>query len=144
MGITNIKLTQLAKKHHIPNFTVCMNDELDDYEYPKNAYFILNLKDSDQLGTHWTCLLIRNSIPCYFDSYGACYSEQVESYIKANYKGKIAFSAKIIQSFESQNCGLYCLGCIIYDYINSDKGLLENVNDYTNLFHSNPKLLKNI
>ena len=85
---SNFELLEMAKMHNINNFMVCMNDELKTYKYPANGYFILNLHDSNHDGTHGSCLVIKDNIPCYFDSYGGIYSEDVEKYIKNNYGKK--------------------------------------------------------
>ena len=140
MGISNIELYKMANQHNIQNFVVCMNDELKNYAYPRNGYFILNLQDSNHGGTHWTVLCIKNNTPCYFDSFGGIYSEQVEDYLKKNYRGKCAFNAKIIQSFSSQECGIYCFTLILYIIAHPEWDILQSVNSYTNEFSDNPKL----
>ena len=136
---SNIELLQMAKQNNIYNLVVCMNDQLKNYKYPKDGYFILNLEDSDHGGTHWVILCVKNAIPCYFDSFGGIYSEQVESYLKKNYGKKVAFSAKIIQDFKSQECGIYCIVLVLYIKANPHLDILQAVNEYTNLFSSNPK-----
>ena len=137
---SNIQLISMAKKRGINNMIVCMNDQLETFEYPSNGFFILNLEDSDHGGTHWTCLCIRNKIPCYFDSFGGIYSEQVEKYIKKHYGKKCAFSCKIIQDFKSVKCGIYCFALILYILKNPNQDILACVNNFTNLFSDNPIL----
>lgn len=135
---SNFELLEMAKMHNINNFMVCMNDELKTYKYPTNGYFILNLQDSNHDGTHWSCLVIKDNIPCYFDSYGGIYSEDVEKYIKKNYGKKCSFNAKVIQSFKSVECGIFCFALILYIENHPHLDILQSVNEYTNIFSDDP------
>ena len=38
-----------------------------------NQSIIINLQDSNQVGSHWTCYRKRNDKIFYFDSYGVAY-----------------------------------------------------------------------
>ena len=56
MITSNIELTKIANKLNIPSFFVCSKDELNENIGYKN--YILNMSDSDNIGTHWLSLII--------------------------------------------------------------------------------------
>ena len=47
-----------------------MRDELNNRVSTKNECLVLNHDHSNNEGTHWTCLFIKNGKLIYFDSYG--------------------------------------------------------------------------
>ena len=83
-------------------------------------------------------MVIKDNIPCYFDSYGGIYSEDVEKYIKKHYGKKCSFNAKVIQSFKSVECGIFCFALILYIENHPHLDILQSVNEYTNIFSDDP------
>ena len=137
MTLTNFDLENLAIKYGIPNFKVIMNDEITTEQYKNNSYYIVNLEDLTDDGSHWVSVLIKNNKTVYFDSFGVVPSLQVEEFLHKS-KKKYMFNNKIIQDLSSTNCGLFCLGCIIYAH-NSNLDIYEAVDKYCDLFSNNTK-----
>src|SRR5206468_10899457 len=68
--MSNFEIIEKCKELQIENFKgVFMRDELQG-KSSKNECLILNHDHSNNNGTHWTCLFIRNSVRYYFDSFG--------------------------------------------------------------------------
>jgi hypothetical protein len=66
----------------------------------------VNLADSENSGTHWTALFIKNNIAVYFDSYGLAPPKDIKQFCKSK---KLIYNTDTIQSFESTACGYYCI-----------------------------------
>jgi len=137
MTITNFELIELAKSYGINNLNVIMNDELTNYSF-NTGYYIINLEDSTESGSHWTAVIVEEGKGLYWDSFGCVPSLQVEDFLHKS-KHKYVFNNKIVQDLRSTKCGLFSLGCIIYVIKDTTKSLYEAVNDYTNLFSHDAK-----
>jgi hypothetical protein len=93
-----------------------MRDELNkNRESTDDECLVLNLDHSNNDGTHWTCLFIKNEEMYYFDSYGYPPPLEVEDYY--NDKERYYSSFKI-QDYGEVICGHYC----IYVLYNLSKG----------------------
>ena len=96
-----------------------MRDELQDKKAVSNECMIINIDDSSNEGTHWTCLFIKNGVSYYFDSYGFEPTLEVMQYCKE----PRYYSSFPIQKLNEVICGHYCiyvlyklsLGCDFYD-----------------------------
>ena len=103
--LSNIELTEAAKKLKIPNFRgVYVRDEL-----PKraraNEYGILNLDDSSGRGTHWVGWAKKRKEKIYFDSYGLPPPIELFNYLKR----PIYYNSERIQPDNEVFCGHLCL-----------------------------------
>ena len=136
MTYSNFDLIDIAKTYGIDNLNVVMNDELKYYEF-KTGYYIINLEDTDDLGSHWVCLIVENGKCIYWDSFGCLPSHDVENWMKQS-KYKYMFNNRIVQDLDSVLCGLFALGVIIY-VILTPTDLYEAVDNYTDLFSMEPK-----
>ena len=87
-----------------------------------NQSTIINLQDSNQFGSQWTCYRKRNDKIFYFDSYGVAYIPDI---IKDQYpKHKFICNIYRIQSKLSNQCGRFCILFV--------KSNIKNENDYNN------------
>ena len=87
-----------------------------------NQSTIMNLQDSNQDGSHWTCYRKRNDKIFYFESYGVAYIPDI---IKNQYPNhKFICNIYRIQSMDSNQCGRYCILFVKAD--------IKNENDYNN------------
>ena len=141
MTITNIYLEKFGIKYNLTNFKVIMNNEILKEKYKPNSLYVVNLEDDNEDGSHWVSIITKNSKSCYFDSFGAPPSLQVEKFLHKS-KSKYMFNNRIIQNLNSTNCGLFALGCCIYVFRHPNEDLYESINDYVNLF-SNSNTKKN-
>src|ERR1700761_9023229 len=69
--LSNIDIISKCRELQIENFKgVFMRDELKCNIAKSDECLILNLDESSNNGTHWTCLFIKNGTCYYFDSFG--------------------------------------------------------------------------
>ena len=69
--LNNYQIIEKCKELKIKNFKgVFMRDELNNKKSDKDECMIINIDHSQNEGTHWTGLFIKNGISYYFDSYG--------------------------------------------------------------------------
>jgi hypothetical protein len=101
---SNVDLKLFLEILNITNVIIRSKDNFNTY--PKNGNYIVNLADSDNSGTHWTALFIKNDIAVYFDSYGLAPPNQVKLFCKSK---KLIYNTDTIQSFDSTACGYYCI-----------------------------------
>lgn len=133
MTITNIDLENLGLKYNLPNFKVIMNNEILKEKYKPNSLYVVNLEDDNEAGSHWVSVVTKNNQSCYFDSFGAPPSLEVEKFLHKS-KSKYMFNNRIIQDLNSTNCGLFSLGAIIYVHQHPTENLYDAINDYVDLF----------
>jgi hypothetical protein len=116
--LTDIQVSDLAKRMSVPLAGCFFKDELPKMEY--NKVYIINLQDSESddgdqnSGTHWTMGYIRetpkgNKQPIYFDPYGCPPPENVKLLIEKQCNMKCPYTTKDIQSLMNNACGFYCL-----------------------------------
>ena len=82
-----------------------MRDELKKNKANSNECMVINIDDSRNEGTHWTCLFIKNGLSYYFDSYG--FEPTLE--VKEHCKGSRFYSSFPIQKMNEVICGHYCI-----------------------------------
>ena len=70
-----------------------------------NESAIVNLADSNDVGTHWIAMKFIDNKLFYFDSYGIEFTPDI---IKRQYK-KIITNIYRIQSIDSIGCGKFCI-----------------------------------
>ena len=149
MTISNIELLQIGKDYNIPNFQVKMNDEMPNEPFKKNSYYIINLEDLKDDGSHWVCVIVdKNGKTLYFDSFGCVPSLQVEEFLHKS-KHKYVYSNRIIQDLKSVQCGLFCMGIIIHVYSKPKMSMYESANEFINFFDfknykKNDKIIKDL
>ena len=134
--LSNFDIVDMCKKLNIKNFKgVFMRDEIKGS--PKsNECFIMNIDHSDNDGTHWTSLFVKNGVCYYFDSYGFPPPNEIVKYCDGY--------ERYFNSFEIQTddriqilCGHYCIyilylmdnGITFYDVISKlySYGNLEEI-----------------
>ena len=87
-----------------------------------NQSTIINLQNSDRIGSHWTSYKRTVNIIFYFDCYVVAYIPDI---IKNQYpKHKFICNIYRIQSMDSNQCGRFCILFVKAD--------IKNENDYKN------------
>ena len=94
-------------------------------------YYIINLDDKKNGGTHWTVFYYNNPLTSlYFDSFGFVAPTQVENKIEP-YK----YNDNDIQDYENSSaCGYFCIAFIKFLYNQDDK--IKAFEAFINLFKS--------
>jgi hypothetical protein len=134
---SNFDLEVLAKKYDLPLVGIYSKDELP--ERVKIGSYIVNLQDStDGQGSHWCLIKIfdkKNAI--WFDSFGQALPLEVLSFLK-HYK-PVPYSNRHIQNIDSSRCGLYCIACDRYMSTIKRRSMLEQFDDFLNMFTADTK-----
>ena len=117
--LSNFQIIEKCKELKIENFKgVFMRNELNKNRKPtSNECLILNIDHSNNTGTHWTSLFIKNDIPFYFDSYGFRPPLEVLDYCGRLNKSEGYYHDYKIQKPDEVICGHYCI-YIIYKLSN--------------------------
>ena len=134
---SNFDLEDLAKKNNLPLVGIYSKDELP--KRVKVGSYIVNLQDStDGQGSHWCLIKIfdkKNAI--WFDSFGQALPLEVLSFLK-HYK-PVPYSNRHIQNIDSSRCGLYCIACDRYMSTIKRRSMLEQFDDFLNMFTADTK-----
>ena len=83
-----------------------MRDEINNFPQTNNGSFILNTDSSENDGTHWTCLYIKNTSSLYFDPYGLPPPSEIVKF--CNSASDRIYSSFQIQNLNSVLCGHFC------------------------------------
>ena len=139
---SNFDLEELAQKYKLPLVGVYSKDELPK-QIQVGSYYV-NLQDStDGNGSHWVLVKIfdrKNAL--YFDSFGQPLPLQVLDFLK-HYK-PVPYSNRHIQNIDSSRCGLYVVACDRYMNKVMRKNMVEQFDDFLNLFTADTKKNDNI
>lgn len=84
---------------------------------------VINLDDTDGIGTHWVSYYRKNNMCYYFDSFGNLQPPQeFVDYIGAdNNKCKIYYNHRAYQTYSKVNCGHLCMKFLYEMYLNETK-----------------------
>ncbi len=102
----------------------------------KKYSVIVNLDTSQEAGSHWIALLIKNKTVFYYDPLG---QKNNNEHI-TDYMNKFAvqlYNKQQIQSKLSDYCGLYCLGFIIHS-----NSCTSPINRFNAMFCNSPPLFQ--
>lgn len=119
--LSNIQINNYLK--NIKNFDGCiMSDE--GKKIKNNKFYIVNLNNSYQKGSHWCALYKDKNKSYYFDSYGFYPDKEIEPYITPYEYNKYQ-----IQSLYSSSCGYFCIAFVLYMSLNNN-----NIYNFINMF----------
>ena len=79
---TNFQLEKYAKELQVPNFYVCMHDEIN--QLPRNNFplnVIINIHTSEERGVHWSVLYINKDEVYFFDSCGLAPTQEILDFL---------------------------------------------------------------
>jgi hypothetical protein len=82
-----------------------MRDELVKKSSQDNECIVINTDHSQNEGTHWTCLFVKNGVSYYFDPYGIPPFLEVINYCKE----PRYYSSFPIQKYNEVTCGHLCI-----------------------------------
>lgn len=110
---------------HIDNI-----DYINNIDLNKKGTYILNLDKSQEGGTHWVALIIKNCGFFYFDPFGFRCPLNIENFCKKN-KKPLYYNLCQFQQLEESLCGFYC--CLFLYIVQNIYGKLENKFDFYNI-----------
>ena len=101
---TNFQLIKYAKELKIPNFHVCMRDEIKSL--PRNKLplnVITNIHTSAERGVHWSAFYINKNVTYFFDSYGLPPTQEIINFLPSSCDR--THNTLQVQEFNSSKCG---------------------------------------
>jgi hypothetical protein len=134
--LSNFDLFRIAQEKGIPLNDVIAKDETKKLKRMGN--YIINLENHNQGGSHWTALILGKKNCLYCDSFGMPPPEQLYLFLEKKYK-KVDFSRKEIQDMDSTLCGYFCLEFFKFMKEHPNGTLVNNLQQYQNLFSENTK-----
>ena len=130
--------------HHLSNFEIQKyyeNEPKFNGVYSRNnlpkiksGVYIINLNESESIGTYWIALYVNDNNVTYFDSFGVEHiSKEIKKFIGNK---RIITNIYRIQAYDSIMREYFCIGFI--DFILKGKSLLDytysfSPNDYENI-----------
>ena len=110
----------------------------------KNGAYVINLDHSENTGTHWVVIFLKEDEVIYFDSFGVEYiPKEIMEKIEHSFLGNKNIKTSIfrIQDYNSIMCGYFCI--LFFEYMLNNKSLT----DFTNLcspwnFEKNDEIIK--
>ncbi len=136
--LSNLQIDEFFK--HNKHYLGCFSKDVvpKNFSKMKNNFFIINLADDNDEGTHWTSLYIKPDSCLYFDSFGGPPPEAILKLMKAT--GKPCFYSDIdLQCMNCDSCGYWCVYVmnemsrnrkfldILYDDFTDDTNHNENI-----------------
>jgi hypothetical protein len=147
--LSNLDLEYYCKLLNIPLFSVLSKDLFNDFK-PKKGNYIINLNDSDEAGSHWTCLKLLNEEAIYYDSFGLPMPDDILMFIKRyDKKIPIIYSTDQIQHFDSIYCGFFVLFWLYFFHTHKCRHFKYLINKHNALFNLknkniNDKIIQNL
>ena len=79
--------------------------------YNKNFCCVLNLENSNEDGSHWTCIFNdkKENYTEYIDSYGIKPPIEAVNFIKRNFHKELVYNDNQLQKDGSVRCGYFCM-----------------------------------
>ena len=103
---SNMDLLAILEKENILINGVYPKDRLK--KPLKQGFYIINLNNSDETGSHWTAMYcVNGAYSLYFDAFGFKAPECIEDVLH-----RYDYNKKQIQSIDSTSCGFYCIAFI--------------------------------
>jgi hypothetical protein len=131
--LSNFDIIDICKQRKIPLINVIAKDE--EMLLKINGNYVINLQNHDQKGSHWTTLVMTKNDCIYVDSFGQPPPQEVNDFLKNKYKKEsINYNTMIIQNLKSTYCGYFCIAFLKSNKENKNKGLLQKLKIFQNIF----------
>ena len=102
---TDDQLIKFARANHIPLQAVCSKDKIPTH-LKNGTGLIINMADSDAIGTHWFVTFVKGNTAIYWDSFGMPSPIEVAHALRGY---KVTVNTQEVQSYNSGWCGAYSL-----------------------------------
>jgi len=131
--LSNFDIDEIVRKSKINNYYGCYSKDVLPSKMD-NGYYIINLADDDQGGSHWTCLYkYDDDLNIYYDSFGFYPPYDVEQKLK----GYVLMNNQQIQDITDTSCGYYCIAFMKYMDKNKSKNPVQSFNKFLSFFDKN-------
>ena len=114
---TNSDLYSIAIKLKLKLVGIYMKDELEDNL--KEGNYIINLENSNQSGSHWTCFIKDKNNVYYYDSFAVVPPQNAYNIFLKNVDN-IYYIDKHDQNLDSMSCGYWVISYLYF--MNNTKG----------------------
>jgi hypothetical protein len=129
---TNSDLYSIAIKLKIKLNGIYMKDELEDNL--KEGNYIINLENSNQSGSHWTCFIKDKNNIYYYDSFGVVPPQNLYD-ISVKNSLNLYYIDKHDQNLDSTSCGYWVIAFLFY--MNNTKGpMLDRMKKFDKKFNN--------
>ena len=113
INMKRLNFKNFMKKYNLKNATMNESQLQKIYNYPiyprdSKIYSdkgFVNIDNGDKGGTRWTCFIVKDNKPYYFDSFGG----QPDKFLLNQLPKPIIYHNYKIQDINSFLCGSYCL-----------------------------------
>ena len=137
-ALTNIQINEMMKNNKFFRGVFC-KDQLKT-NCRKNGYYILNLENSNQSGSHWCAFLKKDNYFLYFDSFGQPPAKEVIEIIPKN--SLYLRNNRIIQDWKSSACGYFCIGFCAF--VKDEKSFKWFISQFSSMTQLNDTILANL
>ena len=129
---TNSDLYSIAIKLKIKLNGIYMKDEIPTDL--KEGNYIINLENSDQSGSHWTCFIKNKDNIYYYDSFGVVPPQNLYD-ISVKNSLNLYYIDKHDQNLDSTSCGYWVIAFLFY--MNNTKGpMLDRMKKFDKKFNN--------
>ena len=130
---TNVELQKYQNEPKLSG--VCSRNSLSKI---KDGRHIINLDESEPIGTHWMALHVNAENITYLDSFGV---EHIRKGVRKFMGNKNIIANKYrTQAYDSVMCGYFCIGFI--DFMFKGKSLLKHANLFSpNKYNKKDKIV---
>ena len=130
--LSNFDIMKYAKLLDLPLIGVFCKDELPPKA--KTGFYVMNMSNHDEEGSHWTCFGVLHGRCYYFDSFAAPPPSLVEKFL-APFK-PIIYNTKQIQKLTGSFCGWTTLlaGYFLFHPVHAKMSLKERMDDFLSIF----------
>lgn len=137
--LSNFDLINICKLLKLNLIGVSAKDKIPE-ELENKGFYIINLNNQYQPGSHWTCFYILNKSVIYFDSFGEKAPIELYIILQKNKITNIYNNLDQIQYIKSTGCGYYCLSFIIYiSSFKNTKFSIQNLEKFNKIFSDDEK-----
>jgi hypothetical protein len=136
--LTNSDLYSIAIKLKIKLVMICMKDELPSDL--KEGNYIINLENSNQLGSHWICFIKDKNNIYYYDSFSMVPPQNAYDIFIKNVDN-IYYIDKHDQNLDATSCGWWVIS-FLYFMNNTNSPMLDRMKKFDKKFN-NKKTIDN-
>ena len=129
---TSSELEKICNYLGIPLNGIKMKDELNLANI-QDGFYIINLQNHNQNGSHWTALYKNKKHYYYADSFGVPLPQTLIDNLKIN-ANNLFYMDRQVQELYSKRCGFYA---IYFLYCIHKNGIKNGLREYVNSFNFN-------
>jgi hypothetical protein len=130
--LTNSDLYSIAIKLKLKLNGIYMKDEIPNDL--KEGNYIINLENSNQSGSHWTCFIKDKNNVYYYDSFGVVMPQNLFNIAVKN-NLNLYYIDKHDQNIDSTSCGWWCIAFLYL--MNTTKGnMLDRMKKFDKKFNN--------